>query len=84
MKKLKYMIKYLGPTDYYGNPIISPKYINWMEENCKGKWFYYSPDAPNPNFGEFSQAPDDWPMFFDMQFHFSRKSDIDAFCKNFG
>ncbi len=71
MKKLKYMIKYLGLIDHYGNKIFPSKYDEWMEENCKGKWFHYTIEMEH-NF------------FFDMEFHFSRKTDMNGFRKKFG
>ena len=82
MKNLKYIVKLLGLTDYYGNSNVPPKYSEWMQENCKGKWFYYSPDAPCPN-GEIGPKPKIWPMFFEMQFHFSRKKEMEEFSKKF-
>ena len=71
MRKLKYMIKYLGLIDYYGDKILQVKYEDWMTENCKGKWFYYSPEKEHR-------------FFFDMEFHFSRKTDLNEFRKKFG
>ena len=75
-KKMKYNISLLGVTDYYGYGCIPSRFLEWLNNDCKGKWEYNSPDAP-------IGKPNSCPVFFDMIFSFARKSDYEKFLKKF-
>ena len=83
-RKFIYKIKLLGVyglTD--GEPCLVSRdgHVEWMTENCKGKWQYDSPDVKAPPFN--TKKPNRWPTFFTMWFSFSRKTDYDLFQKTF-
>lgn len=79
--KLKYNIKFLGVYNYYGDAVQQHRYIEWIKENCKGRWNYYSEDVKVPK--HFGRVPIDWPMFYTMIFYFSHKKDYERFKERF-
>lgn len=82
MATFKYEIKLLGIIDYYGNAVVPKRHLAWLTKNCKGNWQYNSPDAPKP-VGYTNPRSKNHPIFFDMIFSFSRKTDFQKFRKKF-
>lgn len=81
--KLKYEIQYLGLYDYHGEAISQNRFTEWMPENCKGNWNYFSSDVKSNHRLYNKSAPKNWPKFYTMIFYFSHKRDLAAFRKRF-
>lgn len=77
---MKYNIRFVGLYDYDGVAIGHNKYIEWMTENCGGRWRY---DSPNAKLASEHGKPDDWPTFYKMIFSFTHKRDYERFKKTF-